>query len=398
MSNTTYDDVDRMLETILNADGISDHNKDLIEEFAEGIEADSDVGLGRMYKLLYTMKGNLLEHVPEDLKLDEAGIKEMRRVRNRIERSDYSDWTKADRISILGKFYRVLYPVTFDRPDHIKRILQSGVLTKPSDIERDKDLHILTPSQVIDMVEAASRTRDKALILTLFETGARVGELLDTTIGDVTLHQQYAEITLPTFKNNKGPRTLTLTRSVGVLQRWLESHPCKAEDDTPLFVNVNRYVGESMSSNTVQDALQTAADTAGIDDADDLINHELRHSLATHHGRNWGLDKMMYWFGWNDPQTARKYMNNDSESIKNEVLADAGITDSNEDTQLFDLNTCPRCDYQVPPTAQYCPQCSLAVNEEAAEDLDELKTSIERVAEELGDGTSIKQLLQKVET
>jgi len=47
MSNKTYDDVDRMQETIMTAEGISDHNKELVEEFAEGIEAVIErLGLG----------------------------------------------------------------------------------------------------------------------------------------------------------------------------------------------------------------------------------------------------------------------------------------------------------------------------------------------------------------
>ncbi|MBY0160181.1 site-specific integrase [Cytobacillus firmus] len=106
------------------------------------------------------------------------------------------------------------------------------------------------PSQVYDAVKTAKLTlRDQVIIRMLFETGARVSEVIEVTIGDLRARRSIREIA--TFnKGSNGRRTKFLLFSNDtyiLLMRYLKTERIKHDtlglphdklpDDAPLFIS-----------------------------------------------------------------------------------------------------------------------------------------------------------------
>ncbi|MDY7083330.1 MAG: tyrosine-type recombinase/integrase, partial [Halobacteria archaeon] len=81
---------------------------------------------------------------------------------------------------------------------------------------------LLTKEDVEAQIDACKNPRDKAFVSLLWETGARIGELIDLTVGDIEDRAHGKKVTLD---GKTGSRRLPLVESVPYLNRWLSEHP-----------------------------------------------------------------------------------------------------------------------------------------------------------------------------
>lgn len=93
---------------------------------------------------------------------------------------------------------------------------------------------LVTPDEILEMAEAATQPRDRALTMVLYESAARLGEVLNAQIRDVAFDQYGARLHL---KGKTGERKVRLLRSVPDLRTWLNHHPRRDDPDAPLFVS-----------------------------------------------------------------------------------------------------------------------------------------------------------------
>lgn len=113
--------------------------------------------------------------------------------------------------------------------------------------EPKKRLKILTEKQVRTLINACTNTRDKFLLLLLYETGIRIGELLSLHLSDIIpatkkLHikdrgtlENHAEL-----KNARSPRTLDITDNVANLYRtYLVEVHTEEVDTNFIFIKLN---------------------------------------------------------------------------------------------------------------------------------------------------------------
>lgn len=184
-------------------------------------------------------------------------------------------------------------------------------------------------------------------------------------------------------------------------------HPRKDQSDACLFVNledkkysnkVNEednldYKGKQMTSTNVQNVLRKLADRAEIDKY--LTNHVMRHSSATYWGKEFGLETMMYWFGWESPDTAKTYLHHDGDQVKKNVLNKAGINQE-ENKDLMEQKVCPRCGEKQPPTANYCSICSMSLDQEAAQRVKQLEEAGENMTRERMNGVDNEELKEMI--
>jgi len=190
----------------------------------------------------------------------------------KIERSDYSPWTKRDYKVVLKRFYRWLKGNDEEYPEEIKWIKTT---LKAKDELLPEDL--LTEDEVMKLVEACSNPRDKAFIITLYESDARIGEVGSMRMRDVSFEGSYARLML---KGKTGSRRVIVVAAVPYLQTWIQNHPLKHDPDAPLWVNlgtVNRF--KAMSYPALAKILKVAAKRAGL--SKKVHPHKLRHSRAT---------------------------------------------------------------------------------------------------------------------
>ena len=145
-------------------------------------------------------------------------------------------------------------------------------------------------SRKLISVEDASRlansildSRDKCILVLLFKTGMRVGELTSLDGGDVDLDK--GEVTLK-LKKKRSNRVLYLDdESIAVLQRWLLARKNrKGAEDQALFLS---KIGTRIKKRSVEEVIEKHAERLGLHIPgarleDRFTPHCCRHWFVTH--------------------------------------------------------------------------------------------------------------------
>jgi len=179
---------------------------------------------------------------------------------------------------------------------------------------------------VLDAVDINSRTgiRDRALLLLLYNTGARVSEIVELKLPDLRLNGAAGQIHL--LGKGKKHRSCPLwPETVTALHAYLDQRSAKEPRVQHLFLNANvahitrfgiRYITNKYGA-AAQDQC-TSIKTIKINP------HTIRHTTAMHLLRS-GNDVTMvsYWLGHADINTTHIYLEIDME-MKRRMLEKAG--------------------------------------------------------------------------
>ena len=139
-------------------------------------------------------------------------------------------------------------------------------------------------------VEDASRlvnsildSRDKCILVLLFKTGIRVGELSSLDIGDLDLDK--GEVTLK-IKKKRSNRVLYLDdEAIAALQRWLVARKNrKGAESKALFLS---KVGSRIKKRSIEEVIEKHAERVGLHNPgarleDRFTPHCCRHWFVTH--------------------------------------------------------------------------------------------------------------------
>lgn len=124
--------------------------------------------------------------------------------------------------------------------------------------------------------DTATGLRDKALLETLYATGARVSEVLALALDDITASDGVVAVT---GKGNKQRLVPIGSHAQDALNAYLiRARPSLATGKShALFLNAR---GTALSRQSAWTVIKQAAQRAGLDK--DISPHTLRHSFATH--------------------------------------------------------------------------------------------------------------------
>ena len=114
-----------------------------------------------------------------DKPFESLGRRDVERLVSWINASDYSENTKRDYKIVLKKFYQWLRGCNEEEHEYPEEV--KWIKTR---LKRRRLLPqaLLTPEEVKRLVNAAENPRDKAFILTHYESGCRIGETLSLRI------------------------------------------------------------------------------------------------------------------------------------------------------------------------------------------------------------------------
>ena len=104
--------------------------------------------------------------------------------------------------------------------------------------------------------------RNKAFIITLYESWARIGEIGTMHINDVTFEERYTALML---RGKTGSRRVIVVASTPYLNMWIQNHPQRDDPEAPLWVNlstVNRF--KALSYPALAKVLREAVKRSGI--------------------------------------------------------------------------------------------------------------------------------------
>lgn len=379
--------LDRTLDKVRRSN-IVDTNKLLIENFSRYLFAEG-LSLGRIIKYLIQIR-----KIAEGLRkpFSELTKEDILDIVQKIERrKDYTEWTKHDYKLTLKKFFKFLKG-TEDYPEEVKWIR----LTTHNNNQLPEEL--LTEDEVKLMADVARTPRDKALILVLYESGCRIGELLSIKIRNVRFDEYGAVLTVT---GKTGMRRVRIIASAPALATWLDNHPFKGKPDSPLWVSIGtRNRDGLLKYRAVSEVLKKVAKEAGINKR--VYPHLFRHSRATKLANYLTEAQLKQHFGWvQSSDMASIYVHLSGRDVDKALLKLHGIEVNDEEREeQFNVRECLRCKAKNSPIAKFCNTCGLPLDLKTAMELEKRKKEfiktvitpevIEKMIEE-----KVKQIIEK---
>lgn len=186
-----------------------------------------------------------------------------------------------------------------------------------------KPLLILTKAQVQALIaapdlETTMGLRDHLMLKMLYETGIRVSEIIDLTLGDVDFKRKRILCSTP-YESRMVYLNQELTKR---LRRYLNQRGVDF-DQTELALFANCY-GQNISRQGLWKIVKSHAETAGLDKG--VTPHTLRHSLAVHLLQEGGsLKHLQVIMGHQDVTSTQFYETYLDVDSMEQVLSDAII-------------------------------------------------------------------------
>ena len=382
--------VERRLKTALkNLEeiDITAKNKQDIKDFLNYIAAHG-CSIARQCKYIYPLE-NISRWLHKDfLKATKNDIESI--VRQINGNQEYTDWTKQDYMVVIKKFYKWLYNRNIEDEDdwEVPKLVKFIKIKKPKEAKTVPS-DLLTPKEVIILADNAKNLREKALILSLYESGARIGELLSLKIKDIQFDDYGAKIRLV---GKTGPRWIRLVGSAPALSEWLSNdHPKKDDRNSFVFCNIRpeKKAGTAMTYTNVKKILKQLQKRTGI--KKNLRPHLWRHARATELAEYLTDAQRCRYFGWVDgSEMARIYTH--LVDTDRTILEMNGLVKKEKDKNgQFTFVVCPRCETKNPFGAKICSKCFMGMDEKSLIEFDKQK----KVA--IDTGLTVQKLYEEVQ-
>jgi len=362
---------------------ITEENKKLILKFKEECFA---LGLSVKRVLFYM---NYLPNIAEWLGKDFTRITkdDLKKIISEIERRDYSEWTKQDYRVVIKRFFK-----WFKGNDEFYPPEVAWIKTTAKETRTCMPEDLLTPEDVKNIVEHAYESRDKAFIMLLYESGARIGELLNMRIKDVEFNSVGARISL---FGKTGDRRILVLNSVPYLSNWINNHPYKENRESFLWVSLGcRNFGKPVKYSTIKSLLKRLAKKAGIKKR--VNPHHWRHSRASALASKLTESVMCKYFGWklgsDQPAT---YVHLSGRDLDKEILRVNGKIElvSEEDVNVLEPKECSRCGFKNAVDVKFCGGCGMPLDLGIVLELQEEE---ERQVKKIVNEEYIKNLIQEM--
>lgn len=164
-----------------------------------------------------------------DAPFDEASRKDVEDMVMWVQKkNNICNRTKSDYKVLLKRFYKWIgggeYP---DEAEWIKPIHNTSKKKLPDKLLNEEDIKKL--------IKNANNPRDKAIISLLWETGARIGELIDLKVDSFEDNLHGLKVVID---GKTGARRLPIIESVPYIRSWLNSHPRSENTGAPIWVNI----------------------------------------------------------------------------------------------------------------------------------------------------------------
>jgi len=268
MVSTDYKNVEAA-EHRLNELKISAINKKLVISFKEQLAAEG-MSIGRQAKYIYTL-GRIAQYIDVDnfRKANKQDIvKLVAKINNN---SDFKDWTKYNYLVIIRRFYKWLRQ-SEEYPKEVKWIkprIKQHKKTMPKDL--------LNFNDVKKMANATYNLRDRCFILLLYETGARIGEILGIKLNDIEKDKYGCKIGL---QGKTGYRKIRVISAAPAISNWLSQHPDRENEKSLLFCGIGNFKrGARLEYANFRKILRKTAKKINLKKP--VNPHHFRHSRAT---------------------------------------------------------------------------------------------------------------------
>jgi integrase len=264
-----------------------------------------------------------------------------------------------DTVTIVKPFYLWMIEAGYS-PLKEKDIL---ALKRPKrDLMTKTVADILTEEEIKKMVLSCESTRDRAILMMLYDGGFRIGELGKLTWGQLSF-DSYGVVINVDEKTGK-PRYVRLIAATPYLAKWKDDYPFEPTGNNLVFIS---HQNKAIEYNAIYRQIRRIAERAGIQK--NVHPHIFRHTRITtmmEKGIPESVIKSMMWGSLTTDMFAC-YAHLSNRSIDDALLEQAGIKRPEKDTAADVLapRQCPVCHLINGPTSRFCGQCGLSLTEEA---------------------------------
>lgn len=364
---------------------VSVENKKLLLSFAKTRLAKG-VSKIRVVKYLYTLRF-LAKWYKRSF--NDATKADLLELVGDLENKNYAQNTKHDFKIMLKAFFKWLKGNDEIYPPEISWLKSHG-----------KNKHklpeeLLTEEEVFQMAAVADHPRTKAMILLLYETGCRIGELLSLRMKNVQF-DAYGAVLRVTGKT--GDRRVRIISSAPALSAWINIYPHASDPEASLWPPLStNYKNSSrvLDYRSVYVALCKIAKKAGITKR--IYPHLFRHSRATVLAGKLTEAQMKEYFGWvQASDMASVYVHLSGRDVDNALLALQGFTklDEKKEDQMR-IKICQRCQEKNSPIAKFCIRCSVPTDVQFVVQIQEQNKIGNNVLDKLMEDSEFKELMFK---
>jgi site-specific recombinase XerD len=348
---------------------LTDKDAELIKSFTSELQATVGVTVSRSNKIIYTLVG-WRRFIAKPF--NECTITDIHKAIPELKRGTstrgkpFKSNTISDFLKVLKQFYTWMSKyrhskIPLERIRDIKAPGRDNMTTVANDL--------LSSDEVQQMVRACKRDVDRALIMTTYEGGFRIGEMGQLRWGDLSF-DSYGVVANVNFKTQK-PRYVRLVMAQEFLARWRAGYPGTPEGNALVFVNRN---GEPLTHGQVRLQFRRIADRAGITKR--VNPHIFRHSRITHliqQGAAESVVKAVMW-GSQDSRMLKTYLHLTGQDVDKEMLRLYGIETPNKKRERgLKPIQCPHCKFTNSPLTNFCNSCGRSLTEEGHDEEEEVR-------------------------
>jgi integrase/recombinase XerD len=373
------------LRNLENDKQVLDPNRRKIKQFLEYIRAE---GLSTPRQVRYTYVLRKLSSLlgKEFRRTTKA---DMIRVISDLEKQDTAYDTKLSEKQCIKRFYKWLRNTEDDYPIEVK-----WIRAKRNNNHKILPEHLLTEDEVKKLAEACQNQRDRALILVLYESGCRVGEILTLKVGDVQYDTHGAVMIL---KGKTGPRRVRIIFSARTLSEWLNHHPSRLDPEAPLWTSFESARStKQLEYYAFRKMLSVTANRSGI--VKRVNPHSFRHARASNLANVLTEAQMKEYLGWvGDSRMASTYVHLSGRNIDNALLRLNGIKteeEVNSEEHTLRIKTCSRCQEVNSPTSGFCARCGCPLDVRTAMLMHDEESKTDLVMDELAADPEFKEFVR----
>jgi site-specific recombinase XerD len=293
----------------------------------KGLSVNTILAYRDAVKLLLCHAADTVKIAVDELAVEDISEKIVLGFLDHLEQSrGCSTITRNARLAAIRSLFEYIArqePVLLVHCAQIRAIPLKGTEHKTVDYLNEKQMQAL-----LDNVDVNSRTgmRDKALLMLLYNTGARVSEIVALELDDLRLDDS-AQIRL-LGKGRKERSCPLWAETVTVLNSYLHQRAPKEPGTQQVFLNANGAPITRFGIRYITRKYGAQAQVKQPDMTAKRVNpHTIRHTSAMHLLRAGNdINMVSYWIGHADINTTHIYVEIDME-MKRKMIARAGAPD-----------------------------------------------------------------------
>ena len=264
----------------------------------------------------------------------------------------WKDWTKNSNVKVFKNFLRWLnkvYKTTIILED-IKPIKPKNSLMPEFLITSDEYQRIL---------EATTSPQVKLIVKLLYETGARVSEILDLKIQNVEFNSYGAKLYV---HGKTGQRVIPIVWYAGDLRQFLLVHPNKDKPESNLFYIKKDGNIFPFAYHNFRRQLGIVCKRAGINKR--IHAHLFRHTRMTELAKTLPEQTLKQLAGWaGASKMAEVYIHLSQRDVEDALLQKVYGIKTSEKEDHNSVKICPRCKEPNPYFSTICQKCNAPLDE-----------------------------------